>query len=126
MLKGEFFDRPMAHEAHERMAKLLSCLGEDFPTSAWELAKAMAGPSTKGRTVRQIRHLSERILSSAERHGLVRRLSSRVSTDTEDEIRKTRQYYESLFVLTQKGRKFLDDRDRYLRARSACLTCGAV
>lgn len=114
MKKGQsFFSMAMPHPVHRRMARLLSSFGPygELPRSRWELTCEVVGRErAESLGFKRAKHLSERIIGSAERFGFISRLPSRRRTKY-PAARDDRQH-ELVYCATPQGLAF---RDRQLR-----------
>jgi hypothetical protein len=127
MRKGQpFFSIAMPHPVHRRMTRMLRAFGADgeFARSRWELTCAVVGEEralSLGWT--KAKHLSERIIASAERNGFMRRLP--VLTLAKYPTQDDRRHGELSYVITEDGLSFRERQDKYERWLSAGESPGA-
>lgn len=87
---------------------------DDEPTGTWQMTVAILGPRAYEVPVKAARHLAERMIVSAERHGFIRRLPVR-SRSRSPSVLVWAPLKENQYVATLKGRMFVMRHEAYAR-----------
>ena len=95
------------------MAKLIRSMPEDEPIGTWKMTEALLGPRAYEVSVKSARHLTERLITSAERNGFIRRLPVRSVSRSPQNSRPWLP--ENQYVATMEGRMFVLRHDMYFR-----------
>lgn len=108
-----FFAYPIRDIRHEKVAKVLRGMTEDVPVGTWWIIKQLLPEEQiKSKTIKQCRHLCEKLLNSMENNGFIRRLQCRMNSSTE----VTRNSSELQWIITIDGRLFEQRYYRYIKS----------
>jgi hypothetical protein len=112
-----FFALPRRDYRHERMALLIRSMPEDRPVGSWGLVRILLHGREESLTVKQAKHLCERMIASAERNGFIRRLPVKAASKAPIPDERLGLQRELQFVATEYGIIYLRGKSPAERAK---------